>query len=246
MRFRKMENIDLVLPCYNPPEDFERIVEHYFRDLQSFFPGREFNLFVVNDGSTTNFTDTQVQILRSIQNSVYIISYPQNMGKGYALRKAVANTSSPLVIYSDIDFPFKVESIIKVVEEFDKNADIVLVRRNHDYLNTLPYSRKFYSLMSKLLNRVILKLRYPDTQGGLKGFNCKGKEIFMQTTINEFLFDTEFVYRASLRKGISIVSIEGRTREDLKPNKISFKAIVRELINFIRITKIKTDGTAEF
>jgi hypothetical protein len=82
-------------------------------------------------------------------------------------------------------------------------------------------------------------LEYSDTQGGLKGFNLKGKEIFMSTTIDQFLFDTEFVYRASYRKDVSIVNIKGTIREGIKPNRIPFRVIIKELINFYRITKIK-------
>ena len=150
-----MQNIDLVLPCYNPPEDFVNVVDFYYSNLKSVYPDRQFNLFVVNDGSSCNFTDIQIQKLHSVQESVNIVSYPDNMGKGYALRAAVGKTSSPLVIYTDFDFPFNVETIVKLIVELDKHADIVLVSRNHDYLNALPVQRKFYSLMSKLLNYIL-------------------------------------------------------------------------------------------
>lgn len=234
-----MKNIDLVLPCYNPPEDFVGLVDLYFRNLKAFFPHRQLNLYIVNDGSTHNFTSLQINQLRSLQKTIQIISYPENRGKGYALRKAVAETNSPLVIYTDYDFPICIESMIKLIEELDKDTDIVMVSRNQDYYRVLPITRKFYSLMSKQLNRIFLRLEYSDTQGGLKGFNLKGKEIFMSTTINQFLFDTEFVYRASLRKDVSIVNIKGTIREGIKPNRIPFRVIIKELINFYRITKIK-------
>jgi glycosyltransferase involved in cell wall biosynthesis len=234
-----MQNIDLVLPCYNPPADFVELVDLYFKDLKAFYPDRQLNLFVVNDGSTCNFDDIQIQKLRNIQESVHIVSYNSNHGKGYALRRAVDKTSSPLIVYTDYDFPFRVECIKELIEELDKDADIVLVSRNHEYLRELPFSRKIYSLMSKQLNRIFLGLEYYETQGGLKGFNLKGKEIFLSTTINEFLFDTEFVYRASLQRGISIVNIKGIIREDIKPNRIHFVGIIRELFNFYKITKIK-------
>ena len=234
-----LKSIDLVLPCYNPPADFVNMVSKYFQHLKTYFPDRQLNLFVVNDGSSFNFTDIHIGQLRSIQESVQIISYPSNRGKGYALRKAVAETGSPLVLYTDYDFPFRVESIIKVVEELDKGADIVLVSRNHDYLHALPLIRQFYSLMSRVLNRIFLRLRYYETQGGLKGFNLKGKEIFMKTTINEFLFDTEFIYRASLQKDVRMVNVPGITREDLKLNKVPVRVIKKELINFYKILRIK-------
>jgi glycosyltransferase involved in cell wall biosynthesis len=234
-------NIDLVLPCYNPPPDFVEMVNVYFRDLQTSLPDRQLNLFVVNDGSTRNFTDIQIHQLRSVQETVQIISYPCNKGKGYALRKAIAETRSPLVVYTDYDFPFRIDSIKKLIEALDNGADVVLASRDKDYLRVLPLKRRFYSIMSRVFNQLFLRLKYYETQGGLKGFNTKGKEIFMKTTVNEFLFDTEFIYRASLQKDIIIANIHGITREGIKPNRIRIGVIKRELINFYRILKIKAD-----
>ena len=93
--------------------------------------------------------------------------------------------------------------------------------------------------MSKLMNRFLLRMMYFETQGGLKGFNQRGKEIFLKTTTNEFLFDTEFIYIASMEKDIRIVNILGITREDIRPNKIPLRVIKRELINFFKILMIK-------
>jgi glycosyltransferase involved in cell wall biosynthesis len=233
------QDIDIVLPCYNPPPDFVYLVEKIFRNLIVAFPYRKIKLFVVNDGSTRNFTSKQIKQLQAIQDNVTIISYPDNMGKGYALRKAIWTTNSPLVVYTDYDFPFRLESILKLIEELDKGADVVLASRDHDYLSTLPISRKFYSLMSRLLNRMFLQLEFNETQSGLKGFNQKGKEIFLKTTINEFLFDTEFIYRASRQKDITIVNIKGVTREDIKPNRICMRVLKKEVVNFYKIMKIK-------
>ena len=82
-------------------------------------------------------------------------------------------------------------------------------------------------------------MEYFETQGGLKGFNARGKEIFLKTTIDEFLFDTEFIYRASLQKDITIINVDGVTRENLKPNKVPIRVVKKEVVNFFRILRIK-------
>jgi glycosyltransferase involved in cell wall biosynthesis len=234
------KNIDLVLPCYNPPSDFAKLVSEYFQKFKAYLPDREINLYIVNDGSIRNFTDIQIAQLHSLQDSIHIISYPVNRGKGYALRKAIEETKSPLIIYTDYDFPFTFDTKKKLIEELDNGADVVLVSRNHDYLRLLPPMRRFYSISSRLLNKFMLGLKYSETQGGLKGFNEKGKEIFLRTTIDEFLFDTEFIYRASLDKDIITVSILGATRQEIRPNRVPLKVIIREIRNFIKILRIRT------
>jgi len=215
------------------------IIHKNYQYLSTYFPDRKINLFVVNDGSKHNFTCIEIDELKSLNRDTRIISYPSNRGKGYALRKAVALTSSPFIIYTDYDFPFRTGSMIKVIEELDKGADIVLVSRNHDYVRALTPMRKFYSSMSKRLNKHLLKMEYFETQGGLKGFNARGKEIFLKTTIDEFLFDTEFIYRASLQKDITIINVDGVTRENLKPNKVPIRVVKKEVVNFFRILRIK-------
>jgi glycosyltransferase involved in cell wall biosynthesis len=115
------------------------MVDSYFQNLKAYYPDRQLNLFIVNDGSTCNFTDIQIQQLLMIQESVHIVSYCSNQGKGYALRKAVAETTSQLIIYTDYDFPFRIESMLRLIEELDKDADIVLVSRSQDYLDVIPF-----------------------------------------------------------------------------------------------------------
>lgn len=234
-----LNDIDFVLPCYNPPPDFVGTVDLHFRKLKDFYPDRRINLIVVNDGSTRNFTSLQINQLRSLHETIKIIFYSPNKGKGYALRKAIADSSSPLVVYTDCDFPYSLESITELIGELDKGVDIVLASRNYDYSQMLSVTRKFFSWLSKRLNRTVLKMKHFETQGGLKGFNLKGKEIFMSTTINGFLFDTEFVYKASLQKDISIVSIKGIIRKEIKLSRITIRSMINELINFYRIAKIK-------
>jgi glycosyltransferase involved in cell wall biosynthesis len=233
-------DIDLVLPCYNPRADFEEMVFEYFWYLKACYPERKMHLYVVNDGSVRNFNGAQIKKLSSMEPVVQVISYPMNRGKGYALRRAVALTTSPFVIYTDYDFPFRLDTMKMLIEELDKGADIVMVGRNHNYLKILPPKRRFYSNTSRFFNKFILGLKYPETQGGLKGFNENGKKIFLRTTIDEFLFDTEFIYRASLEKDINIVNIHGFTREGIKPNKVPFKVIRKEFLNFIKILRIKS------
>jgi len=236
------KDIDLILPCFNPPPDFPDVICEYFRNLKRHFSDRTLNLYVVNDGSIVNFTEIEIKKLLSGIESVQIISYPVNKGKGYALRKGVAETMSPLVVYTDYDFPFGIETMINLVEVLDKGADIVLISRDREYYKVLPPLRRFYSKSSRLLNQYILGLEYPEAQGGLKGFNSNGKDIFMKTTIDEFLFDTEFIFRALKEKHISIVSIQGNTRKGIRPNRIPLRVLRKEILNFFKIFSLRIHG----
>jgi hypothetical protein len=76
------------------------------------------------------------------------------------------------------------------------------------------------------------RLKVKDTQSGLKGFNQKGKEIFLKTKIPAFLFDMEFLVLASNAKNIRISWIYVELREGIHFSSMRLKTILTELANF--------------
>jgi hypothetical protein len=74
-----------------------------------------------------------------------------------------------------------------------------------------------------------------DTQSGLKGFNQKGKEVFLKTHINSFLFDMEFVVLASRRKDLRLAKIQVHVRDGISFSQMSWKTIKQELLSFQNI-----------
>ena len=76
-----MENrVCIIIPTYNNEGTLRRVVTEVLRICP--------DLLVINDGST----DSTETILESFSGLDYI-SYPENKGKGYALRKGFARAS---------------------------------------------------------------------------------------------------------------------------------------------------------
>lgn len=48
-------DIDLVLPCYNPPSGWEEQVATHFREVERLFSPVRFHLFIVSDGSRRGY-----------------------------------------------------------------------------------------------------------------------------------------------------------------------------------------------
>lgn len=228
-------DIDLVLPCYNPDNEWVERAAEKFNDLRSINPNHYIRLIVSNDGSKYNFTDAYKDRLKELIPDVVIVDNKVNMGKGAALRSGIADSSAPLVLYTDYDFPYVNKSVSDVILKLEDGYDIVLAERNHTYHTKLSHARRFASWASKNMNWFILGMKYPDAQGGLKGFNERGKNIFLETKINTFLFDTEFIYMASNRPDIKISKITTNLRDGVDLPPISRKTLRRESLNFIKI-----------
>lgn len=227
--------IDIVLPCYNPSEGWERRVLSNYNELCRLHPDYAFNLFVVTDGSTRGYNEETVSFLKESIPSFTLVDYKTNMGKGYALRTAVKECCSGFIIYIDYDFPYTWDSLDNVINALRSGSDVVVAVRNCDYQRSLPRFRKILSYSSHMINKVLLGLKITDTQGGMKGFNRRGREIFLTTTINSFLFDTQFIYKASHTKGIKVTAVDARIKEGIHMSVMGMKVLRREFRNIFVI-----------
>lgn len=226
--------IDIVLPCYNPPENWEKQMISNFKHLQSRFEDIYFHLIIVSDGSRQGYEPERITKIKETIPHIKIIDYRPNRGKGYALREAVKYSESPYTIYTDYDFPYTDESMQAVIEALLNGADIVVAVRDRNYQDGLPTFRKFLSKASHLCNQYLLRLDIKDTQGGLKGFNKTGREIFLSTHISGFLFDTEFIYKGQKRK-VNIQPVSARIKDGLAISNMGMKVLRKEAMNFFSI-----------
>ena len=228
-------HIDLILPCYNPHSGWERSVVAHFKDLQERNNHVLFHLYIATDGSVKGYDDSTINYLKTELPGINIVHYTENRGKGYALRYAVSRCTSEYIIYTDYDFPYTDKSVDSVIQKLLEGFDVVVAERDRIYQENLPLFRKFLSYSSHKLNKYILRLKIKDTQGGLKGFNKKGKSIFLETTIKSFLFDTEFIYKATHTKEVSISTVNALTKSGIACSNMGFKVLRNEFFNFLKI-----------
>ena len=234
-----MIQLDIILPLYKPKKGWETHVLEAMAELRRYLTGKNcaIHLFIVNDGS--DLTYFPEEILSKIRNSAEkftFLSYSNNHGKGYSLRYAVSRTSGDYQIYTDGDFPFSWHSVADAFDALQAGADVVMGSRSKDYSAALPTMRKHLSTSVKRLNRFLLELpdEYSDTQSGLKGFNKLGKKMFLATTVDTFLFDTEFILIA-WKNSLNISCIPLKLKPNLHFSKMGSMVMLRELRHFVKV-----------
>jgi glycosyltransferase involved in cell wall biosynthesis len=234
---------DLVIPCYNPSKGWEKkLYKKYLELSEQYFEGNTaaIQLIVVNDGSAKNFSEKEITFLKDRIPSVVIVSYAENKGKGFALREGIKNAGSPYCVYSDYDFPFGVAIIADIYKNLLKGADIVTgCRQNGNYIDKATFKRKLISNGLMFLNKVVFKLPVNDTQAGIKGFNRYGKKFFLDTTINRFLFDLEFILLASKMDDMIITPLNVSVTDDVRLTNFGFKTLVHEGKNLFKLISRK-------
>ncbi|WMJ75616.1 glycosyltransferase family 2 protein [Cytophagaceae bacterium ABcell3] len=229
-------NLDIVLPCYNPIDSWVETIISSYQTLCKRLPDTNINIYLVNDGSGKKIKDSDIEYLNANIKSFHYISYYFNRGKGYALRKGVKKTKSEIVIFTDVDFPYEEDSLLKVYNVLvHKEADICLGIRDESYYEKVPPERVKLSKFLRYITRKLLSIPVNDTQCGLKGFNQRGKDIFLKTSIKRYLFDIEFIFLAARTQGIIFKPIEVKLKPGIVFSKINFKLLFKEILNFIFI-----------
>lgn len=228
-----MTRLSIILPYYNPLPEWSRQVALTYEQLraQLGFPPE---LILINDGST-RLAESELEYLKSTIPALQLTGYADNQGKGAALRYGIGAASGERLIYTDIDFPYTVESFLSIWEALQSH-DIAIGIKDTSYYQHLPKARV---RISKLLRKMIgffFRMPVTDTQCGLKGFNQKGKAIFLRTSIKRYLCDLEFVYLSYRAKPrLNITARPVKLREGVAFGKMKTRVLLAEFFNFLKI-----------
>jgi glycosyltransferase involved in cell wall biosynthesis len=230
-----MKQLSIVIPCYNPAPGWEQHVQEAYHAIVhqlKFMP----ELIVVNDGSLHPPEDHTITFLREKITDFTYTGYPVNKGKGAALRHGVALARGSKIIYTDIDFPYTTDSLLRIWEQLQQDRDLVIGIKDKEYYQHVPRSRVAISKALRKMSGFFFRMPVTDTQCGLKGFNQKGKSIFLSTTINRYLCDLEFVYKSFRSKPkLDITTQEVSLKEEIQFRKMNYKILISEGFNFLKI-----------
>jgi glycosyltransferase involved in cell wall biosynthesis len=228
----KKDSLTIVLPCYNPEKNWVKNILVRLEELSILLANYDLEIVIVNDGSTLDIVADLSKLSSQIRNCS-IISYPTNRGKGYAIRQGVESAKSNYILYTDIDFPYTNESILKIVDQL-LNNDIAIGIRGLSYYENIPFHRALISKLLKFFIKLLLRIPTNDTQGGLKGMRKEVKQYFLKTEIDRYLFDLEFICIAA-KNNLQISLIPVVLNETTVVRKMNLNVISKEAFNFFKI-----------
>lgn len=146
-------DISVVCPFYNEAEIIEQAIQQLLQQLESL--SGEWELIVVNDGSTDNSGQIAQQIAKDCPN-LRVLGYPFNRGRGYALRTGIAAAQGNIIITTEIDLSWGETIIQDLIGAMRKwpDADMIVASPNlpgGGYKN-VPFKRVW---LSRIGNRII-------------------------------------------------------------------------------------------
>ncbi len=227
-------SLSVVLPCYNPPDEWHLALCRNMTELNALLPGYAIQYVVYNDGSER--IDPVAADTLSQLPGVLFISGGKNLGKGAALRNGTAYANGEIIIYSDLDFPFGIDAVAEIVGIFESDpaCDFVYGKRCRQYFRILPLKRRLISQVLHAVNRLFLSREIFDTQAGIKGMREKWKHVALSTRTNTFVFDIELI-RDLIRKKATIRFIDVTPVPGIRFTDFRSGILLKESINLSKI-----------
>jgi dolichyl-phosphate beta-glucosyltransferase len=189
----------IVIPAYNEGERLGATLEQVLAYVHSQGWQAEVEVIVVNDGSRDN-TAELVRAFAAKDPVLRLVENPGNRGKGYAVRNGILNSRGRIVVFSDADLSSPIEEMPKLLAALAAGADIAIGSRwLRAELQTQRQSlhRQLFGRIFNALNRIILGLRFKDTQCGFKAFTRRAaQKILPLQRIERWGFDPEILFLA--------------------------------------------------
>jgi dolichol-phosphate mannosyltransferase len=201
-----MEQVELsfVIPAYNE----ENFIEDMLESIDAVIAGKHlpYEIVVVDDGSRDR---TLANVVRYAKRNghVKVVSYPKNVGKGYAVKTGFMQSNGDVVVFADSDMEIDLSVISKYIEAL-KRGDIVIASKKHpDSRVKVPLFRKILSNGFNSLVRLLTGVPLKDTQSGLKAMRKSAfVDIFPRLAVKRYAFDVELLAVANLF-GLKVVEM---------------------------------------
>jgi len=187
----------LVIPAYNEGDRLGVTLHKVIAYIDQ--EGWDAEVIVVNDGSTDNTAEIVCSFAEK-HSRLRLLQNPGNRGKGYSVRKGMLNAQGETLLFSDADLSSPIQEVKKLLAALSDGADIAIGSRwlRADLqTHRQPFYRQLFGRIFNLMLRMILCLRFRDTQCGFKAFTRRAANIvFPLQKIQRWGFDPELLYLA--------------------------------------------------
>jgi dolichyl-phosphate beta-glucosyltransferase len=193
-------DLSIVIPAFREAQKIGADVQaadKYLRDRR--LTGE---IIVVDDGSPDGTAAAAEAAAREIE-SLRVISYRPNRGKGYAIRTGMAATRGRVAMFVDAGLCVPYDDADVGMERLARGADIAIGSRRTVGAEIVQAQARYRRLGSRLF-WLIVRTAFPatrcvnDTQCGFKLFaGDVGRDVYRRCAIDRMMIDIEMLCRAA-------------------------------------------------
>lgn len=218
--FTDMDNepirLSVVIPAYNEADRIGPSLQRVWDYLRARYGAGGFEIIVVDDGSRDN-TVAVVEEFRTRAPELRLVNFPQNRGKGAAVRAGMVAAKGEAVLFSDADLSTPIEEVEEALRLLVEGGDVVIGSRALAGSQILVRQERLRESMGRLFNRIIrilFQVPFRDTQCGFKLFRREAAHaVFQLARIDGFAFDVEAILIA-LQLGYAVCEMPVRWIND--------------------------------
>ena len=168
---KKLIKISILIPCFNENNTINMIIDRVIKSLEV-YNFTNYEIIIVDDFSNDGTREKLKKL--SIQDKIRIFYHSKNLGKGGAIKTAIAQISGDITIIQDADLeydPFDYNKLL--LPFFETDSDVVYGSR---FLGGGKYVRIhffWHYLANKILTficNLFINLNLTDMETGYKVF----------------------------------------------------------------------------
>ena len=119
---KKLTSLSVFFPAYNEEENIPHLLEQALHYIPAV--AETFELIVVDDGSQDN-TKSIAQTMADANSRIRVVSHPENLGYGAALKTGFTEAKYEWVFFTDADLQFNFAELKNFLEFTDSYSAII-------------------------------------------------------------------------------------------------------------------------
>ena len=192
-----------VIPAYEPEKET-------FHQVLAAAQEAGFRILVVDDGSGPRYAET----FREARQYAHVIGYPENRGKGHALKTAFSyildtcGGQRATVVTLDCDGQHKIADAVRVCETVEVHPG-AMVLGSRRLPKTAPRKSRLGNGVTRVVFRMMTGFPVRDTQTGLRAFDASFLPLLLEIPGERYEYEMNVLLRlAQAPHGIIEVPIE--------------------------------------
>lgn len=191
----KKQLLSLIVPAYKKENTIKKDLEIIISTLESGLSEKyDFEVICVVDGH--NIDKTKKEALKVKSSKLYVLSYQNNEGKGFAVRHGMQHAKGDLISFLDAGMDISPMGIMMLLAHMEwYNADIIVGSKRHPVSQVnYPFLRRVLSFGYHWFVKLAFDVPLRDTQSGLKIFKRKVVEkILPKLLVKRYAMDIEML-----------------------------------------------------
>ena len=180
----------ILIPAYKPDDKLVALTDQLLTH-------DDLKLVVVDDGSGEAFRP----VFEALDKRVTLISYPDNKGKGGALKTGIRYIMDHMpecerLVTADADGQHRYTDIRRVLDKSEEMPG-ALVLGSRAFDGDVPLRSRFGNAMTRQVFAIASGVKVRDTQTGLRGFDRDGMRLFVDVPGDRYEYEINMLLTAA-------------------------------------------------